>query len=124
MEIAILVALICLNGLFAMSEIALVTARKVRLQKLIEEGDSGAAAAVKLGADPTRFLSTIQISITSIGLLSSIVSKSALAEPLAARLAWMGMRLRYGHYVPTGLAVVLITDFSIFVRQLLPQRIT
>ena len=66
MEIAILFALILLNGLFAMSEIALVTARKARLQKLIDEGDSGAAAAVKLGEDPTRFLSTIQIGITSI----------------------------------------------------------
>ncbi|MCW5260875.1 HlyC/CorC family transporter [Verminephrobacter eiseniae] len=123
MEIAILVALICLNGLFAMSEIALVTARKVRLQKLIEEGDSGAAAAVKLGADPTRFLSTIQIGITSIGVLSGIVGESALAEPLAAWLAWMGMPLRYGHYVATGLAVVLITYFSIVVGELVPKRI-
>ena len=61
MEIAILAALILLNGCFAMSEIALVTARRTRLQKLIDEGDSGTAAAVKLGEDPTRFLSTIQI---------------------------------------------------------------
>ena len=83
MEIAILFALIFLNGLFAMSEIALVTARKVRLQKLIDEGDSGAAAAVKLGEDPTRFLSTIQIGITSIGVLNGIVGEAALAAPLA-----------------------------------------
>ena len=82
MEIAILFALIFLNGLFAMSEIALVTARKVRLQKLIDEGDSGAAAAVKLGEDPTRFLSTIQIGITSIGVLNGIVGEAALAAPL------------------------------------------
>ena len=81
MEIAILFALICLNGVFAMSEIALVTARKTRMQKLVDEGDSGAAAAIKLGEDPTRFLSTIQIGITSIGVLNGIVGESALAKP-------------------------------------------
>jgi putative hemolysin len=64
MELAILFALILLNGVFAMSEIALVASRKTRLQKLIDEGDRGAEAAAKLGADPTRFLSTIQIGIT------------------------------------------------------------
>ena len=68
MEIALLFALILINGVFAMSEIALVTARKARLQKLIDEGDNAAAAAVKLGEDPTRFLFTIQIGICSIGV--------------------------------------------------------
>jgi len=87
MEIAILFALILLNGVFAMSEIALVTARKARLQKLIDEGDAGAAAAAQLGADPTRFLSTIQIGITSIGVLNGIVGEAALAAPLAE---WLG----------------------------------
>ena len=81
MEIAILFALIVLNGLFAMSELALVWARRARLLKLIDEGDSGAIAAAKLGEDPTRFLSTIQIGITSIGVLNGIVGESALAKP-------------------------------------------
>ena len=80
MEIAILFALIVLNGLFAMSEISLVTARKARLQKLIDEGDGAAAAAVKLGEDPNRFLSTIQIGITSIGILNGIVGEAAFAD--------------------------------------------
>ena len=83
MEIPILIALILLNGVFAMSEIALVTARKARLQKLIDEGDSAAAAALKLGEDPTRFLSTIQIGITSIGVLNGIFGEAALAQPMA-----------------------------------------
>ena len=83
MEIAILLALILLNGLFAMSEIALVTARKARLQRYIDEGDRGAMAAVKLGEDPTRFLSTVQIGITSIGVLNGVVGESTLATPLA-----------------------------------------
>ena len=73
MEIAILFALILLNGLFAMSEIALVTARKARLQKLVDEGNRSAKAAVELGQDPTRFLSTIQIGITYFGVLNGIV---------------------------------------------------
>ena len=123
MEIAILFALICLNGLFAMSEIALVTARKARLQKLIDEGDSGAAAAVKLGEDPTRFLSTIQIGITSIGVLNGIVGEAALAAPLATWLASLGVPAPYGGYAATGLVVVLITYFSIVVGELVPKRI-
>ncbi|CAN7596803.1 hemolysin family protein [Acidovorax sp. LjRoot129] len=123
MEIAILFALILLNGLFAMSEIALVTARKARLQKQIDEGDSGAAAAVKLGEDPTRFLSTIQIGITSIGVLNGIVGEAALAAPLAAWLGTLGMPLQYAGYAATGLVVVVITYFSIVVGELVPKRI-
>jgi putative hemolysin len=123
MEIAILIALIMLNGVFAMSEIALVTARKTRLQKLIDEGDSGAAAAVKLGEDPTRFLSTIQIGITSIGVLNGIVGEAALAGPLAKWLVTVGMQVEYASYLATGLVVVLITYFSIVVGELVPKRI-
>ena len=110
MEIAILFALIFLNGLFAMSEIALVTARKVRLQKLIDEGDSGAAAAVKLGEDPTRFLSTIQIGITSIGVLAGVLGGDAIGHQVAAWLAdtWPGAG-EYAQPIGIGIAVTLIT---------------
>jgi putative hemolysin len=123
MEIAILFALILLNGLFAMSELALVSARKVRMQKLIDEGDKSAAAAVKLGEDPTRFLSTIQIGITSIGVLNGIVGEAALAEPLAIWLTALGMSSPYNSYAATGLVVVVITYFSIVVGELVPKRI-
>ena len=123
MEIAILFALICLNGLFALSEIALVTARRGRMQKLIDEGDSGAAAAVKLGEDPTRFLSTIQIGFTSIGVLNGIVGEAALAAPLASWLFALGVPLPYSSYAATGLVVVVITYFSIVVGELVPKRI-
>ncbi|MBM3398055.1 MAG: HlyC/CorC family transporter, partial [Betaproteobacteria bacterium] len=123
MEIAILFALICLNGVFAMSEIALVTARKARLQKLIDEGDSGAAAAVKLGEDPTRFLSTIQIGITSIGVLNGIVGEAALAEPLATWLVSLGVSQTYASLGATALVVVTITYFSIVIGELVPKRI-
>ncbi|MCU0762736.1 MAG: hemolysin family protein [Hydrogenophaga sp.] len=123
MEIAILIALILLNGLFAMSELALVSARKVRLQKLIDEGDKAAVAAVKLGEDPTRFLSTIQIGITSIGVLNGIVGEAALAAPLALWLTTLGVAEPYNGYAATGLVVVLITYFSIVVGELVPKRI-
>lgn len=77
MEILILVVLIVLNGLFAMSEIALVTAHRARLAQLAEDGDGSSAVAIKLGEHPTRFLSTIPIGITSIGVLNGIISEAA-----------------------------------------------
>jgi putative hemolysin len=123
MEIAFLAALILLNGLFAMSELALVTARTARLQKLVDEGDSAAAAAVTLGNDPTRFLSTIQIGITSIGVLNGIVGEAALAEPLAFWLQAIGVPMVAAGYAATGLVVVLITYFTIVVGELVPKRI-
>jgi len=123
MEIAILFALIVLNGAFAMSEIALVTARKARLQRRVDEGDSSAIAAVKLGEDPTRFLSTIQIGITSIGVLNGIVGEAALAPPLAHWLMSLGLQDPYAAYAGTGLVVVLITYFSIVLGELVPKRL-
>ena len=123
MEIAILFALICLNGLFAMSEMALVTARKARLQKLMDEGDSGAAAAVKLGDHPAGFLSTLQIGVTSIGVLSGTVGESWLAEPLAQWLVSVGLAQAYASSGATALVVLGITYFSIVVGQLVPKRL-
>ncbi|MFX1682365.1 hemolysin family protein [Mitsuaria sp. CC2] len=123
MEIALLFFLILLNGLFAMSEIGLVTARRARLQKLIDDGDSAAAAAVKLGEDPTRFLSTIQIGITSIGVLNGIVGEAALAGPLALWITSHGVPAEYASGAATGLVVVLITYFSIVLGELVPKRL-
>lgn len=123
MEILILAGLILLNGAFAMSEIALVTARKARLQRLVDEGDSAAAAAMKLGEDPTRFLSTIQIGITSIGVLNGIVGEAALAAPLAQWMAQLGVAAPYNGYGATGIVVVAITYFSIVVGELVPKRL-
>ena len=123
MEIPILIALIILNGVFAMSEIALVTARKARLQKLIDEGDTAAAAALQLGENPTRFLSTIQIGITSIGVLNGIFGEAALAKPLAEWLVQIGMNASYAGTVATASVVVVITYVSIVVGELVPKRL-
>ncbi|MCG5260619.1 HlyC/CorC family transporter [Cupriavidus gilardii] len=123
MEIAILLALILLNGVFAMSEIALVSARKARLQKLIDEGDRGAIEAVKLGEDPTRFLSTVQIGITSIGVLNGVVGESALAQPLGIWLQGLGMLQPTAGYVATAIVVAGLTYFSIVLGELVPKRL-
>ncbi|MBK6295733.1 MAG: HlyC/CorC family transporter [Rhodoferax sp.] len=106
-----------------MSEIALVTARKARLAKLVDEGNSAAIAAVKLGEDPTRFLSTIQIGITSIGVLNGIVGEAALAPPLSKWLMVLGLQESYAQYAGTGLVVVVITYFSIVLGELVPKRL-
>lgn len=123
MDILVLVALILLNGLFAMSEIALVTARRSRLVRLAEDGDRSAAVAVRLGEEPNRFLSTIQIGITSIGILSGIVGEAALAEPLAIWLQGLGMEQGTSEMGSTILVVVIITYVAIVVGELVPKRI-
>jgi putative hemolysin len=123
MEILFLIALILLNGSFAMSEIALVTARRTRLAKLAENGDGAAAVAIKLHDEPTRFLSTIQIGITSIGILNGIVGEAVLAEPFAIWLHGMGMDEEAGSIAATALVVVVITYISIVIGELVPKRI-
>jgi putative hemolysin len=123
MEIVLLFALILLNGLFAMSEIALVTARKARMQALIDAGDGGAIAAAELGSEPTKFLSTVQIGITSIGILNGIIGEGALAQPLAAWMQQFGMEAKAAGYVATAVVVVGITYFSIVLGELVPKRL-
>jgi putative hemolysin len=123
MDVAILLALILLNGAFAMSEIALVAARKGRLQPLAEEGDAGALAALRLHEGPTQFLSTIQIGITSIGILNGIVGEAALAPLLAEWLHARGLEGRFVEYASTAAVVVLITYFSIVLGELVPKRL-
>lgn len=123
MEIAILLALILLNGLFAMSEIALVTARRARLQKYIEEGDRGAIEAIKLGEDPTRFLSTVQIGITTIGVLNGVVGEATLAQPLGIWLQGVGLQQPTAGYVATAIVVASLTYFSIVLGELVPKRL-
>lgn len=123
MEIAILLGLVLLNGLFAMSEVALLTARKVRLQKLADLGDGAARAAIQLGDDPNKFLSTIQIGITSIGVLNGIVGEATFAKPLAMWMQSFGTPATASHYLATALVVVVITYFSIVLGELVPKRL-
>lgn len=123
MEILFLIALIIINGLFAMSEIALVAARRSRLARLHEDGDSAAGVAIELHDEPTRFLSTIQIGITSIGILNGIVGEALLAAPFAKWMHGLGLEEEASGIAATALVVVVITYVSIVVGELVPKRI-
>jgi Mg2+/Co2+ transporter CorB len=123
MEMMILAFLVLLNGFFAMSEVALLTARHSRLATLARNGDALAAAAVKLGAEPTRFLSTVQIGITSIGLLNGIFSEAVFAEPLAQWLQSLGMEDALSSGVATALIVIAVTYITIVIGELVPKRL-
>jgi putative hemolysin len=123
MEILFLLFLIVVNGLFAMSEIALVTAKRSRLSKLAEDGEKAAAVAMKLGQEPSSFLSTIQIGITSIGILNGIVGEGALASPLAIKLQLFGMDPEISHIISTAVVVLSITYVTIVVGELVPKRL-
>lgn len=123
MEILILLGLVLLNGLFAMSEIALVTAKKARLMKLAVDGDHAARVALKLGEDPTKFLSTIQIGITSIGILNGIVGEAVLAAPFSLWLQSFGLATATANLSATAAIVVVVTYISIVVGELVPKRI-
>lgn len=124
MEIALLFFLILLNGIFALSEMALVSARKARLATLAAEGDKRAMAAIRLGEDPARFLSAIQIGITSIGLFSGIVGEAALAGPLGLWLQnTFALSPSTAGTVSTVLVVTSVTYLSIVIGELVPKRL-
>ena len=124
MDTALLVLLILLNGAFAMSEMALTASRKTRLQVLVDDGQSGAQAALDLHENPTKFLSVVQIGITSIGVLNGIVGEAAFAEPLSAWLqASFEMDPQWASVLSTGLVVVVITFLTIIFGELVPKRI-
>jgi Mg2+/Co2+ transporter CorB len=123
MELFVLATLILLNGLFAMSEVALLTARRPRLTTLAKHGDRLAAAAVRLGAEPTRFLSTIQIGITGIGLLNGIVAEAVFAAPLAVWFQSLGLEPKAGGVAATAVVVIAVTYVSIVVGEIVPKRL-
>ena len=123
MDITLLFALVLLNGFFAMSEIALVSSRKPRLQCLADSGDRSARAAIELGEHPTRFLSTLQIGITAIGVLNGIIGEATLAEPFAIWLQELGLPPRASEIGATGLVVLVITYVTIIIGELVPKRL-
>ncbi len=123
MEILILAGLILLNGLFAMSEVALLTSRPTRLAAMAKHGDALAASAARLVEQPTRFLSTVQIGITTIGLLNGIFGEALLAAPFALWLQAHGMEAKTASIVSTALVVIAVTYVSIVVGELVPKRL-
>jgi putative hemolysin len=123
MDFLIILLLILLNGAFAMSELAVASSRKSRLQRLADDGDKGAAAAVKLMEDPTEFLSSVQVGITSIGVLNGIVGEAAFSGDLSDRLFVIGLERATADIVATGIVVTVITFLTIVFGELVPKRI-
>lgn len=122
-EISIILVLILLNGLFALSEIALISARKSSLSKDAHRGSRTARIALKLANEPERFLSTIQIGITSIGILTGIYSGDVLAGDFSVVLSQWGVAPQYAHPIAQTVIVVLVTYLSIILGELVPKRI-
>jgi putative hemolysin len=123
MEIVILILLILFNGIFSMSEMALVSARKSRLEAQAKAGDTRARVALGLAEAPNRFLSTVQVGITVIGILTGIYSGASLTEPLQRVLEGIRVLQPYAHPLAVGVVVVVITYLSVVVGELLPKQI-
>ncbi|APX06891.1 hemolysin [Vibrio campbellii] len=121
MDIVLLVGLIALNGVFAMSEIALVTAKSGRLKKFAEYS-AAARLALRLKNNPTQFLSTIQIGITVIGILSGIFGEATLSVPFEHWLVTQGIEREVATVLATAIIVVVITYFAIVIGELVPKR--
>ena len=121
-EIIVVLLLIIVNGLFAMSEFAVISARKTRLQKLAEDGDRNAEIALELAGSPNKFLSTVQVGITLVGVLSGAFGGATIAHRMAGYLDRIPFIAPYSEAVSLGVVVCIITYFSL-IAELVPKRI-
>jgi len=121
-DVLIILALVALNGVFAMSELAIVSARRARLEAMARTGKRGAAAALALAADPGKFLSTVQIGITLIGIVAGAYSGSSLGEPTAVRLQGLGLSIETARSVGFALVIGVTTYASLIVGELVPKQ--
>jgi putative hemolysin len=121
-DVAIVLALIALNGLFAMSELAIVSARRPRLQAMVKAGKRGARVALDLSADPGKFLSTVQIGITGIGVLAGAFSGEKLGGPLGLILQGFGLAAETAQNTGFAIAIILTTYVSLIIGELVPKQ--
>ncbi|GAA4032324.1 hemolysin family protein [Sphingomonas rosea] len=121
-DLVLILALIALNGVFAMSELAIVSAREARLKALAKSGSGGAKVALHLASDPGRFLSTVQIGITLIGILAGAYSGASLGDPVAQRLQFLGLDPDLAKQVGFGLVIAVTTYLSLIVGELVPKQ--
>ncbi|MBL0937369.1 MAG: HlyC/CorC family transporter [Gemmatimonadaceae bacterium] len=123
-EVIVILILLVLNGIFSMSELAVMTARKSRLEhRAEEEGDAGARAALELAAHPTAFLSTVQMGITLVGVLAGAFGGAGIAEVLATQIALVSWLAPYASTLAFGLVVAAITYLSLIIGELVPKNI-
>jgi putative hemolysin len=123
LEILIIFLLIFINGFFVMSETAIIASRKARLQQWLNEGDDKARKALSLAENPNRFLPTVQIGITLIGVLTGAVGGAVIADALATALEKVPALVHYAHTISLVIVVILITFFSMLIGELVPKRL-
>lgn len=123
MELFVLLSMILLNGLFSLSEMAVVSARKVRLQQMADAGASGARIALDLAANPSRFLATVQVGITAIGILSGAYGEAALLDDLVPVIRQIPHLASHAEDISMVIIVVGITFFSLIMGELIPKRL-
>lgn len=121
-DVMVILALVALNGLFSMSELAIVSSRRARLEALAKTGHRGAQTALDLAADPGRFLSTVQIGITLIGILAGAYSGASLGGPVAERLVRLGVPSTSADDIGFALVIILTTYASLVVGELVPKQ--
>jgi len=123
LDVLLILALIALNGVLAMSELAIVSSREARLKAMAKSGSGGAQCALDLAADPGRFLSTVQSGITLIAIFAGAFSGAALGEPVADRIEALGLKAESAHTVGFGLVIVFTTYFSLVIGEIVPKQI-
>ncbi|MBL9202422.1 MAG: HlyC/CorC family transporter [Opitutaceae bacterium] len=123
LELTIIFALLLANGVFAMAEIAIVSARKARLRQLADGGDTRAGLALRLAESPNTFLATVQIGITLVGVVAAAFSGASLASPLAAWLREIAWLAPYADKAAFAIVVLLLTYFTLVIGELVPKRI-
>jgi putative hemolysin len=122
-DVAIILALVVLNGIFAMTELAIVSARTARLQAMVNAGSKGANAVLLLREDPGRFLSSVQIGITAISILAGAFSGERLGGPIGERLAFIIRDPEVAHSIGFAIAIILTTYLSLIIGELVPKQI-
>ena len=122
-DILLLLVLILLNGVFAMSEIAIVSSRRARLVQMADAGSAGARHALTLASEPTRFLSSVQVGITSIGILNGAIGEASIASRLRAFLEQVPAVAPYAETLSLGIMVIVLTYFSLILGELVPKRL-
>ena len=122
-ELAIIIVLILVNGLLALVELAIVASRRARLQAMVDRGVIGSRRALALASDPGRFLSTVQIGIILVGVLSGAFSGATFGLQLADWFTQLGLSTGVAEAVGVGLVVAVITYFSLVIGELVPKQI-
>jgi putative hemolysin len=122
-ELTIILLLILVNGIFAMAEIAIVAARKTKLKKLADAGDERAKKALELATSPNRFLATVQVGITLIGVIAGAFGGATLAEEIAAVLRKLPALIPHSEWISVALVVAIISFLSLVLGELAPKRL-